>query len=94
MALFVLAITSGMRHGELLALCWRDNDWSARRVAVRHTLVRLDGRRWLSEPKTASSQRAIALTAPTIELLRTHRARTAEPMLAVGHALTDDDLVF
>jgi Phage integrase family len=27
-------------------------------------------------------------------LLRMHRARTAERMLAVGHALTDDDLVF
>ena len=92
--LFVLAVTTGMRQGELLGLRWRDIDWSARRVAVRHTLVRMDGRWWLGDPKTASSQRAIDLTAPTLDLLRTHRARTAERMLAVGHALTDDDLVF
>ncbi|MCA1588330.1 MAG: tyrosine-type recombinase/integrase [Chloroflexi bacterium] len=64
-ALLVLAITTGMRQGELLALRWRDIDWSARRVAVRHTLVRLDGRWWLGDPKTASSQRAIDVTAPT-----------------------------
>jgi integrase len=93
-ALFALAVTTGMRQGELLGLRWRDIDWSARRVAVRHSLVRLDGRWWLGDPKTASSQRAIDLTAPTIDLLRAHRARSAERMLALGHALTDDDLVF
>ncbi|HUH03805.1 MAG TPA: site-specific integrase, partial [Kofleriaceae bacterium] len=93
-ALFVLAVTTGMRQGELLALRWRDIDWSARRVAVRHTLVRLAGRWWLDDPKTASSQRAVDLTPPTIDLLRAQRARNAERMLAVGHALTDDDLVF
>ena len=54
----------------------------------------MDGRWWLGDPKTASSQRAIDLTAPTIDVLRAHRARRAERMLAVGHALTDDDLVF
>jgi integrase len=34
------------------------------------------------------------LTAPTVDLLRAHRARSAERMLALGHALSDDDLVF
>lgn len=92
-ALFVLAVTTGMRQGELLALRWRDIDWSALRVAVGHTLVRLDGRWWLGDPK-ASGQRAIDVTAPTIEVLRAHRAGSAERMLAVGHALSEDDLVF
>ena len=48
---FVLAITTGMRQGELLALRWRDIDRSARRVTVRHNLVRLDGRWWLGDPR-------------------------------------------
>jgi len=93
-ALFVLALTTGMRQGELLGLRWRDVDWTTRRVAVHHTLVRLHGRWWLGEPKTAKSERSIDLTDPTIDVLRSHRARQAERMLALGHALTDDDLIF
>lgn len=92
--LFVLAVTTGMRQGELLALRWRDVDWEARRIAIHHTLVRMNGRWWLGEPKTAKSRRAIEVTDPTIEMLRTHWARQAERMLATGHAMTDDDLVF
>lgn len=93
-ALFVLAVTTGMRQGELLGLRWRDLDWSAHRLAVHHTLVRMDGRWWLGEPKTAKSQRAIDLTVPTLELLRAHRTRQAERLLAMGHRLTADDLIF
>ena len=63
-------------------------------MTVHHTLIRLDGRWWLGEPKTPKSRRAIDLTGPTLDLLRTHRARQAERLLAMGHALTDDDLIF
>ena len=93
-ALFTLALTTGMRQGELLALRWRDVDWSARRLVVHHTLIRLDGRWWLGEPKTPKSRRAIDLTGPTVDLLGTHRARQAERLLAMGYALTDDGLIF
>ena len=93
-ALFVLAIATGMRQGELLALRWRDLDWATRRVAVRHTLVRMGGRWWFGDPKTATSQRPIDLTEPTLEVLRAHRFRQAEALLATGHRVTDDDLIF
>ncbi len=72
-ALFVLAIATGMRQGELLGLRWRDVDWDGRRIGVRHTLVRMGGRWWLGDPKTAASRRAIDLT-----LLRAHRIRQAK----------------
>jgi integrase len=71
--LFVLAVTTGMRQGELLGLRWRDVDWQARRIGIHHTLVRIDGRWWLGEPKTAKSRRAIEITAPTLDLLRPTR---------------------
>ncbi len=93
-ALFVLALTTGMRQGELLGLRWRDVDWTARRVAVHHTLVRLHGRWWLGEPKTAKSARAIDLTDPTLDLLRSHQSRQDEQRRALGRRPTDDDLVF
>lgn len=92
-ALFVLAVTTGMHQGELLALRWRDLDWFARPIAVHHTLVRMNGRWWLGEPKTAKSHRSIDLTDPTIEPLRAHHGRQAERPQVMGHALTDDDLI-
>jgi integrase-like protein len=93
-ALFILALTTGLRQGELLGLRWRDVDWAARRILVHHTLVRIHGRWWLGEPKTAKSERSVALTDPTVDLLRTHRAHQAERLLAIGHRVTDDDFVF
>lgn len=46
-------------------LRWRDVDWGTRRIGVHHTLVRMGGRWWLGEPKTAKSRRSIEVTAPT-----------------------------
>ena len=92
--LFVLAITTGMRQGELLGLRWRDVRWRARRIEVHHTLVRMSGRWWLGEPKTTKSRRSIEVTSATIELLRTHWASHAERLLASGHRMTDDDFIF
>jgi integrase len=93
-ALFTLALTSGMRQGELLGLRWRDVDWAARRISVHHTLVRMHGRWWLGDPKTPKSERSVTLTEPTLDLLRAHRAHQAERLLTIGHRTTDDDFVF
>lgn len=93
-ALFTLALTTGMRQGELLGLRWRDVDWAAHRISVHHTLVRMHGRWWLGDPKTAKSERSVTLTEPTLDLLRAHRAHQAERLLAIGHRTTDDDFVF
>src|SRR5205807_816462 len=38
--LYLAAVTSGLRQGELLALQWRDVDWRAQRVRVRRNYVR------------------------------------------------------
>jgi integrase len=93
-ALFTLAVTTGMRQGELLGLCWRDIDWANGRLAVRHTLVRLHGRWWLGEPKTAKSERSVELTDPTLDVLRAQRDRQARAFGSAGRRLTGDDLIF
>ena len=60
-ALWRLALVTGMRKGELLALRWADVDLDRRTLAVRRTLTRgADGLR-VGEPKAASGRRAIAL---------------------------------
>lgn len=92
--LWVLALTTGMRRGELLGLKWDDIDFDAGRLAVRRTLVTVDyAIRW-SEPKTAASRRVVALDPGTVTALKRHRVRQNEDRLAVGAGYLDDGLVF
>src|SRR5437763_4827990 len=52
-ALFVLALTTGMRRGELLALKWQDIDFTQSILQVRRIFTRAKGQRYVeSEPKT------------------------------------------
>ncbi len=90
--LFTLAIATGMRQGEILGLRWADLD--GHRLHIRHTLVRMDGGWWLGDPKTPHSRRTIELTEPTVKALRAYRARRAKALLALGHRLTSEDLIF
>ncbi|PLS85073.1 MAG: site-specific integrase, partial [Actinobacteria bacterium] len=60
--MFVLAVTTGMRQGEILGLKWEDVDLDEGVVRVRRTLSR-DGRKIIfSPPKTAKGKRSIGLT--------------------------------
>ncbi len=62
--MFVLAITTGLRQGELLALKSDDLDLDEGVVRVRRTLS-LDGRKIVfASPKTAKGKRSIGLTGP------------------------------
>lgn len=54
---YVLAITSGMRLGELLGLKWGDLDLLTGTVAVQHNLIMTEGNKYeLAEPKTAAGR--------------------------------------
>lgn len=92
-ALYVLALATGLRMGELLGLTWRDVDREAGTLAVRHALVRHHGRYVLDEPKTRRSVRTITLPAFAVAALDEHRRRQLEERLAAG-APTEDGLVF
>lgn len=96
-ALYTLAVTTGMRLGELLALTWRHVDLEARTLQVVASLQRVgngpDG--WQSSaPKTARSRRQIALTPTAIDALRAHRARQLSERLLVAGMWKGGDLVF
>jgi integrase len=93
-ALYVLALLTGMRQGEMLGLRWHDVDFAAGSLSVRRTLVRTSqGWSW-SEPKTAKGRRTIALPALAVEALRQHRIRQLEERLRSGVLWEDLDLVF
>jgi integrase len=93
-ALWRLALMTGMRRGELLALRWADIDLGRGALAVRRTLARgKDGLR-VNEPKSASGRRAIALPASCVTALKRHQRRQTERMLKGAEAWRHDDLVF
>ena len=78
-ALFVLALATGMRRGELLALKWRDINFAIGTLQVRriltHMPVKLNGKGGYveAEPKTEKSRRSIALAPFALEKLKQHR---------------------
>jgi integrase len=93
-AFYVLALTTGMRLGELLALRWRDVDLERGVLQVRATLQRTRDGYTFAEPKTERSRRQVVLSPLAAEALRAHRLRLLEERLRLGEAWEDHDLVF
>jgi integrase len=91
-ALYVLALATGARQGELLGLRWEDVDLEAGRLAIRHTLSRIDGS--LGDPKTARGRRTVPLPPFVVTSLREHRRRQLEQRLAAGRRWVDGGFVF
>jgi integrase len=94
-ALYVLAVTTGMRQGELLALRWQDVSLDAGSAQVRATMQRTrQNGLSRSEPKTNGSRRHVSLTRAAVEALQRHRTAQAAERLRMGAAWAHNDLVF
>jgi integrase len=93
-ALYILAVTAGLRQGELLALKWRDLDADAGRLTVCRSVRWMTGQGSVEgEPKTRSGRRSVLLAPLAVAALRRHRTRQTEQRLRA--AFWDDlDLVF
>ena len=95
-ALYVLAVTTGMRRGELLGLKWLDVDLENASVSIRRTLTRIgNGKRVvLGDAKTKKSRRTIRLTPQAVEALKKHLTRQMADMERLGDLYKDQGLVF
>lgn len=85
--LFVLALATGARRGELVALKWEDVDFSRASVVIQRSLesTRLYGVR---EKSTKSGKpRTIDLPKGVLEFLRHHRLASASCRLEPGYIL-------
>jgi integrase len=71
--IYLMALTTGMRVGEILGLRWQDIDLDHRQLTVAHAVARIDGELHLLEPKTQSSRRSITLSQVSVAALRAHR---------------------
>ncbi len=68
--LYLAAVTTGMRQGELLGLRRQDIDLTLSVASVRQTFYRLSGQQLFKPPKTAKSRRTVALPPVLVEELR------------------------
>jgi integrase len=93
-AFYVLALTTGLRRGELLGLRWADVDLNSRQLHVRRALQRVGGKLRFVEPKTSTSVRVVVVPKLAVRHLAQHRARQDTERLARGAAWRDHDLVF
>jgi integrase len=72
-ALYTLALTTGMREGELLSLRRRSVDLDRHTLQVRTTIRRTTEGFTVTEAKTARSRRKLLLTPNAVDALRRHR---------------------
>jgi integrase len=89
----LLALTTGMRRGEILGLRWRDLGLDAGQLSVSQALEQTRRGLVFKPPKTERSRRMIILPALTIEGLRVHKTQQREEYLQLGFGKDEDDLV-
>ncbi len=94
-ALLTLAITTGMRRGELLALRWQDIDLSNGSLHVKRALNYTTEYGYTeSEPKTVRSRRMIMLPKFVVVTLKRHKVQQEEQRDKVGGEWIEKDLLF
>jgi integrase len=94
-ALYVLAITAGLRQGELFGLRWQDVDLENGTLSVRQQLVRTkgDGLQFAT-PKSAKGRRSVRLTSKAVQALKDHHEEQLEQKQRLAGLWKDTGLVF
>jgi integrase len=93
-ALWVLALTSGLRRGETLGLRWSNIDLDGAKLHVQEIRVSYGKVHVTKEPKTARSRRQIPMSPVAVEALRAHGTQQKREKLAAGPTYADHGLVF
>lgn len=90
----LLAVATGMRRGEILALRWSDLDLKAGTAAVCQSVeqTKAGGLRF-KQPKTRRGRRIVALPQLVVQALRRHKAEQAKVQLQSGPTYNVQDLV-
>jgi integrase len=81
-ALYIIAIHTGLRRGEILGLHWVDVNLEVGTLAFVRRSLDTDGT--LKGPKRESSRRKLRLTLPALSALKAHRVRQNEERLKAG----------
>lgn len=89
-----VAVTCGLRRGEILALRWRHLDLgdNRRQMSIEESAEQTDDGVRYKEPKSGRA-RTVALSASTVAELKAHRTRQAEEQLRLGLRPNGDSFV-
>ncbi len=94
-AMIMVAVVTGMRRGELMALRWSDVDLTRGFIQVKRSVGRLGGYGHVeNEPKTKSSRRSIMLPDVIVNVLREHKVKQNEIRVVAGDKWHEQGLVF
>jgi integrase len=88
----LVAVTTGVRRGELFGLRWSDLDLAKAKLSVNRSLEWRDSKAAFKAPKTKGSRRTITLPTFTAQALKAHKTEQATERLRLG--LGKPDLVF
>ncbi len=82
--LYLLALSTGMRRGELLGLKWGDLDFKKGTITIRNNLVMTSNGPLLQDTlKTGSSYRTIEISSKVTDVLKAHKKRRSQEYLAL-----------
>ena len=84
-----LALATGMRRGELLALQWDDIDLDGSTLRVERSVEETKAGLRLKPPKTKRGRRNITLPPEAVAMLRAHKVQQMELRLAIGMGKPD-----
>jgi integrase len=91
----VLALSSGARRGEMLALSWANVDLDAGTIKIERSLEQTKAGLRFKAPKTRNSSRVVSLPPIAVDALRAHRRSRLELRMALGQGKPEPDaLVF
>ena len=98
--LFLIALGTGLRLGELLGLKWSDIDFNTGILTVNRTLSRVKnqttGKYEIIEqtPKTKNSNRTIPIPNDILNKLKEHKKKQSKQRLFVGEGYINNNYVF
>lgn len=101
--LFLTALSSGLRLGELLALKWTDIDFEVGNLVVNRTIQKVtqiskDGTRVSKlieqDPKTKNSNRSVPIPKDILEKLKLHKKEQNKQKLYLGEVYNNSNYVF
>src|SRR5207249_7749357 len=93
--LWLLALSTGLRRGELLALRWTDIDFEREELRVTKALQRIKGKGIATvETKTPRGRRTVVLPSMAVDALERQRVRQDEQQRFTGSSWVSPDLIF
>lgn len=91
---FLIAVTTGMRIGELLVMRWRNIDWEKGKYYVRETLIYVPKEKSIGVPKSDSSTNSVDLTPSCLHALKIHRENQEKELSKKDQKLDNEDFIF